>query len=55
MEVAWDMWQHCNAILHEDPDNYHTKLLVEEADLAILQEFAEGSSNLLREDCFLLR
>jgi hypothetical protein len=55
MDVAWDMWQHRNAVLHDDPNNYHTKLLIEEADLAILQEFAEGSSNLLRGDRFLLR
>jgi hypothetical protein len=55
MGVAWDMWQHRNSVLHDDPENYHTKLLVGEADLAILQEFATGTSTLLREDRFLLR
>jgi len=54
-EVAWDMWQHRNTVLHDDPENYHSKLLVEEANMAILREFAEGTSTLLREDRFLLR
>jgi hypothetical protein len=55
MNVAWDMWQHRNSVLHDDPENYHTKLLVGEADRAIEQEFAMGTANLLREDRFLLR
>jgi hypothetical protein len=55
MGVAWDMWQHRNSVLHDDPDNYHTKLLVGEADAAILQEFAAGTTTLLPEDRFLIR
>ena len=55
MGVGWDMWQHRNSVLHDDPDNYHTKLLIGEADAAIAQEFATGSATLLREDRFLLR
>jgi hypothetical protein len=55
MNVAWDMWQHRNSVLHDDPENYHTKLLVSEADRAIEQEFAIGTATLLREDRFLLR
>jgi hypothetical protein len=55
MDVAWDMWQHRNSVLHDDPENYHTKLLVREADWAIEQEFVIGTAHLLREDRFLLR
>jgi hypothetical protein len=55
MGVAWDMWQHRNSVLHDDPDNYHTKLLVGKADAAILQEFAAGTTTLLQEDRFLIR
>jgi hypothetical protein len=55
MNVAWDMWQYRNSVLHDDPENHHTKLLVNEANRAIEQEFSRGTTTLLREDRFLLR
>ena len=54
-EVAWDMWEHRNSILHKDPDNHHTRVLTQEADLAIHREFSQGTGTLRRKDHILLR
>jgi hypothetical protein len=48
--VAWDMWQHRNSILHNTSDNFHTKMLEEEVDLAIAREFRKGNRNVLTRD-----
>ena len=50
MGVAWDMWQHRNSILHNTSDNFHTKMLVAEADLAISREFKKNNRNILKRD-----
>jgi len=54
-EVAWDMWDHRNGILHGDPDRHHRKGELEEANANILREWQRGDAGLLQEDRFLFR
>jgi len=53
-EVAWDMWQHRNHILHNEPHPSHHGTELEEANSQIAQEVAQGDMTLLRQDQFLL-
>ena len=55
IQVAWDMWDHRNDILHNDGGNFHKKMEGAEADVMIRTEFNMGKDTLLREDKFLLR
>ena len=52
-EVAWDMWEHHNGVLHKQPDKYHCKLELEEANAAIEKEWDKGQQGLLIKDRFL--
>ena len=54
-EVAWDMWEHRNGILHDDPSRHHTQGQMAEADAAIEAEWATGVQGLLAQDHFLFR
>ena len=54
-EVAWDMWEHRNGVLHENPDKHHRKHDLEEADAAIEKEWERGPRGLLSGDRFLFR
>jgi hypothetical protein len=54
-DVAWDMWDHRNGILHDNPDKHHRKAALEQANADMEQEWARGSRGLLKEDLFLFR
>ena len=54
-DVAWDMWDHRNGILHGDPDCHHRKGELEEANANIQREWQRGDAGLLQEDRFLFR
>ena len=54
-EVAWDMWEHRNGVLHDNPDKHHRKHDLEEANAAIEEEWARGQQGLLTRDRFLFR
>jgi hypothetical protein len=54
-DIAWDMWDHRNGILHGDPDRHHRKGEVEQADANIVREWQRGDAGLLQEDRFLFR
>ena len=53
--IAFEMWQHRNATLHDDEDNFHHRRLHEEVNWAINQQFNKGVGNLLRTDKKLLK
>ena len=53
--VAWDMWDHRNGILHQCPDRHHRKEELEEANSLIAKEWVRGNQGLLRQDKFLFR
>ena len=53
--IAWDMWEHRNGILHNEPSRHHTKGDLAEADAAIAAEWAIGDQGLLAQDRFLFR
>ena len=50
MEVAWDMWDHRNSILHHTSDNFHIKMVEVDVDLAIAREFRKGKRQVLKRD-----
>ena len=54
-EVAWDMWEHRNGVLHKQPDKHHRRLDLEEANAAIEKEWERGQQGLLSKDRFLFR
>jgi hypothetical protein len=54
-DIAWDMWEHRNGILHDNPDKHHRKAALEQADADIEQEWTRGNQGLLKEDLFLFR
>ena len=53
--VAWDMWEHRNGILHEFPDRHHRKQALDEANASIAKEWIRGAQGLLKQDRFLFR
>ena len=54
-DIAWDMWEHRNAVLHKDPDKHHRKIALEEANAEIEREWTRGDQGLLIQDRFLFR
>lgn len=53
-DVAWDMWQHRNAIKHGE-ENTRARQELEALDTSIRAEFQTGPTNLLREDQLFFR
>ena len=53
--VAWDMWDHRNGILHEDPLRHHMHDDLLTTNSAIAQEWEQGPRGLLPQDQFLFR
>ena len=54
-DVAWDMWDHRNSVLHSDPDRHHRKTELEEANTDIEKEWTRGTAGLLQQDHYLFR
>ena len=54
-EVAWDMWEHRNGVLHKQPDKHRRRLDLVEANAAIEKEWERGQQGLLTKDRFLFR
>ena len=54
-DVAWDMWDHRNSVLHNDPTRHYKKTDLEEAESEIAREWTRGSAGLLAQDLFLFR
>jgi hypothetical protein len=54
-DIAWDMWEHRNGVLHDNPDKHHRKAALEQANADIEEEWSRGNQGLLREDLFLFR
>ena len=54
MDVAWDMWDHRNSVLHNDETNFQRRMQHEEANTIINREFNQGKMELLRADKWLL-
>ena len=55
MGIAWDMWDHRNKVLHENPERRYLLDDVEAAKQAIHQEFERGEQGILRQDRFPFR
>jgi hypothetical protein len=53
--VAWQMWQYRNGVLHDTPDRHHQRDLLEEVHGRIAAEWATGTQGLLYQDRFLFR
>ena len=54
-DVAWDMWDHRNSVLHNDPTRHHRKTELDEANAEIEREWTRGAQGLLAKDQFLFR
>ena len=54
-DVAWDMWDHRNSVLHGDPTRHHQKTELEDANDEIEREWTRGPAGLLAQDLFLFR
>ena len=54
-DVAWDMWDHRNSVLHNDPTRHHRKTELEEANRDIDKEWTRGATGLLKQDHYLFR
>ena len=52
-DIAWDMWDHRNSVLHNDPTRHHRKTELEEANADIEREWTRGAQGLLNHDQFL--
>ena len=48
--IIWDMWDHRNSVLHGSEDNFHYKILHQEADHAIHMAVGQGTARLLIKD-----
>ena len=55
MEVAWDMWEHRNGILHADPDKHDIHDELEVLNERLREEHARGIRGLLNQDRYLFR
>ena len=55
MDVAWDMWDHRNGILHKDTDGHRHAEQVMAANVSIHQEMETGAQGLLPDDKFLFQ
>ena len=53
--VSWDMWDHRNGILHNNPDRHHRKDDLAVANREIEREWTRGAEGLLTQDQFLFR
>ena len=53
--VAWDMWDHRNNVLHNDPLRHHLQDDLLAATAAIAEEWETGTRGLLPQDRFLFR
>ena len=54
-DVSFQMWQHRNAVLKEEPDRHHQQEDLENTNRAIEQEWQLGDRGLLQQDRFLFR
>jgi len=54
-DVAWDMWQHRNSVLHNKPNSLFHRDQLQVLDSTIHFEFNKGPLDLLPGDRFLLR
>ena len=55
MNVSWDMWDHRNGILKQDPTRHFKRDDLLDANANIDTEWTRGSVGLLRQDLFLFR
>ena len=54
-DVAWDMWDHRNSVLHNDPTRHHRKTDLEEVDAEVERQWIRAATGLLAQDHFLFR
>ena len=54
-EIAWDMWEHRNGILHGEPDRIFCLARDDDINPLIEEQFALGPNTLLARDRHLLR
>ena len=51
--IVWDMWDHRNAVLANEPTRHHMRDEAQQADQAIESEWTKGDRGLLAQDRFL--
>ena len=54
-DIAWDMWDHRNSVLHNDPTRHHRKTELEDVNAEIDRAWIRGATGLLSQDHFLFR
>jgi len=54
-DISWDMWDHRNGILHNDPTRHHKLTELEAANSGIADAWRRGPTGLLARDRFLFR
>lgn len=53
--IAWDMWDHRNAVLHNDPTRHFQRDELDKVNQLIMTEWETGPQGLLAQDLFLFR